>query len=243
MTNNSESHNLEELLAGYVLGNLDEVERAWLNKQLAVNPELKEQVKQLEATLSLMPYGLPEDVPQTNLRSKILANAQPQSSTSPNLNYLAWIFSTITTLVGLWLGVNNLGLRQQLALTNNQLQQQQELVALLRQPNNRLVSLKGLDRLSTASGSLFIVPQANKAVLALQNLEPLEGQQVYRLWVVSQGKETGCANFTPDEKGTVHLQFYNYALNDAGSIFVTIEPEADTEQPQGSPIMTDYHSL
>ena len=243
MTNNHDSHKLDEILAGYVLGNLDEVELAWLNQELAVNPQLREKIKQLEAILTLMPYSLPDNVPHSHLRDKILAKAQLKSHKSHSFNRLSWIVSAVTALSTLWLGINNHGLRQQLALKNNQLQQHQELIVFLRQPNNSLVSLKGLDRLPQASGSLFIVPEEKKAILALQNLEPLSGKQVYRLWAVSQGKKTGCANFTPDENGTVHLKLSNNALNKANSLLVTVEPEADTLQPQGNPILTGAYSL
>lgn len=243
MTNNHDSQKLDEILAGYVLGNLDEVELAWLNQELATNPQLNEKIKQLEATLTLIPYSLPDTVPNSHLKNKILAKARPKDHKFNRFNRLIWIISAVTTFSTLWLGINNYSLRQQVAVKNNQVQQHQELIALLRKPNNRLVSFQGLDNLPQASGSLFIVPEEKKAILALQNLEPLSGKQVYRLWAVSQGKKTGCANFTPDEKGIVHLQLSNDALNDANSLLVTVEPKADTLQPQGNPILTGSYSL
>lgn len=233
MTENPQSYNLEEILAGYVLGDLDEAELVWLNQQLAANPHLQTKVAQLESTLTLMPYGLPEDVPQNDLRSQILAQAQaPSISKSSYLKQRwRWIINGVIAVSALWLGINNLNLRQQLAIKENNIQQQQELITLLRQPNNRLVSLQGNQ---TASGSLFIAPESKTIVLALQNLEPLPGEQVYRLWAVSQNKKTGCANFVPDSEGAVHLELTSdEALFDASSVLITIEPEADTEQPLG----------
>ena len=225
MNNNYESYNLEEILAGYVLGNLEEKELAWLNEQLVVNPQLQQQINELEATLTLMPYSLPQNVPSSDLRSKIcpkITNSnQAKYSQTWKLNRLAWIISGITALTSLFLGVNNYGLRQELAINHQQLGQQQELITLLRQPRNRLVSLQGLDDLPTASGSLFIAPQEKKAVLALQNLAPLSGKKVYRLWAISQEKTTGCANFIPDDQGIVHLELSNNALKDANSISST----------------------
>ncbi|MDJ0534591.1 MAG: anti-sigma factor [Xenococcaceae cyanobacterium MO_207.B15] len=243
MTNNSESHNLEEILAGYVLGNLDETELAWLNEQLVANPELREEVKQLQATLTLMPYDLPQDVPESNLRQAILNNVETKPSHQPRLQRLSWIIGAVTAFSTLCLGINNYGLRQQLASTNSQLQEHQELISLLRQPNNRLVSFQGLETFPTASGSLFIAPQKHKAVLALQNLQPLSGNQVYRLWAVSQEKKTGCANFIPDKEGKVHLELSNDDLSNANYLLITVEPEADTPQPEGNPIMKGYYSL
>lgn len=241
MTNNLQSHNLDEILAGYVLGDLDESELVWLNQQLAANPQLREKVSQLESTLTLMPYGLPEDVPQNDLRSQILTQAQPQSRSAKYR--WSWIISAVTAVSALWLGLNNFGLRQQLALRDHQLQQQQELITLLRQPNNRLVAFEGNNNVVTASGSLFISPESKTAVLALQNLEPLAGKQVYRLWAISQNKKTGCANFTPNAEGKVDLTIApDDALFDANSILITIEPQADTEQPLGSEFLTGSYS-
>ena len=241
MTNNSESYNLEELLAGYVLGNLDETELTWLNEQLVANPQLKAEIKQLEATLALMPYDSPQHIPSSNLRQAIVDNVTIQYADQPRFKGLGWVIATVTALSTLWLGVNNYSLRQQLTATNQQLQQHQELISLLRQPNNRLVSFQGLETLPTASGSLFIAPAQQKAVLALQNLPSLSGKQVYRLWAISPGKKTGCANFIPDQEGTVHLELSNNALTNANSLLITIEPEANTIQPKGNPIMKgDY---
>lgn len=232
MINDPRAHNLEEILAGYVLGDLDEVELVWLNEQLAANPQLREQVNQLESTLNLLPYALPEDVPQNNLRSQILAQAQPKS-VSPKYRW-GWIISAVTAAGTLFLGINNLSLRQQIAVTENRLQQQQELIALLRQPNNRLVALRANNDVVAASGSLFISPESNTAVLALRNLNALPGKKVYRLWAISQDQKIGCSNFTPNAQGEVHLNLSSDdALFNASSISITIEPEPDTDQPLG----------
>ncbi len=241
MTNNPQSYNLEEILAGYVLGDLDEAELAWLNQQLAANPKLKQQITQLESTLSFMSYALPEDVPKNDLRSQILAQAEPQPK--PIKYRWGWIVSTVTAIGALWLGVNNFSLRQQIAFRDDRLQQQQELISLLRQPNNRLVALQGNKDVVTASGSLFISPESNKAILALQNLKPLSGKQVYRLWAISQDKKIGCANFTPNAEGKVHLELSSdEALFGASSVLITIEPEADTDKPLGSEFLTGSYS-
>ncbi|ELS01350.1 hypothetical protein (DUF2337) [Xenococcus sp. PCC 7305] len=246
MANNYESYNLEEILAGYVLGNLDEKELTWLNKKLVANPQIQQQIDELSATLTLMPYSLPQNNPSSDLRGRICDSIAQKNQVKypnfPKLNPMAWVISGIAVVSTLLLGVDNYSLRQKLA-NNNQLHQQQELIGLLRQPHNRLVSLQGLEELPKASGSLFIAPQQKKAVLALQNLAPLSGKKVYRLWAVSPEKTTGCANFTPDEEGIVHLELSNNALKNANAILITIEPEADTKQPQGNTIMNGYFSL
>ena len=241
MTDNSEFENIEELLAGYVLGNLDEEELALLNRQLQANPKLQEQIAELETALTLIPYSLPEELPEKDLRSQILIEVKTKSSVRDKLDRWGWIISAITTVSTIWLGFSSYNLRQQLALREGEMQKQQELIALLAQPNNKLVSLTASDNVNS-SGSLFIAPHKNKAILALQNLQPLSGNQVYRLWAISPKKTIGCVNFIPDKKGKIHLEFGDDALIDAERISVTIEPEADTLQPQGNKILTGSYN-
>jgi len=242
MNNNSQPHNLEEILAGYVLGDLDEEELAWFNQQLAANPQLRGQIIQLESTLNLIPYGLPKDVSENNLnlRSQILAQVKPKGV--PFKFRWSWIISGVTAAGALLLGINNFSLRQQVAMTEDRLHQQQELISLLRQPNNRLVALRANNDAVATSGSLFISPQSNTAVLTLKNLDSLPGKQVYRLWAISQDKKIGCSNFIPNAQGEVHLNVSSDDVLNASSISITIEPEADTEKPLGQEFLSGSYA-
>ena len=239
MTSNSEydhDDRLEEILAGYVLGNLDEAEMTWLNQQLITNPQLQEQIDELTTTLNLMPYGLPEEHPSPSLESSVLTGVQTRS-TNRSVFRWGWIISGVTILSTLFLGWQNYTLKRQIAQINKQLQEQ-KLVSLLFESNNRLVSFQRTNELTTSKGSIFISPRSQKAVLALDNLQPLSGTQTYRLWAVSDGKKTGCANFIPDQQGKVFLEISNNDLNEASSLLITIEPESDTKQPQGNVVLT-----
>ena len=232
MIDNPQSDNLEEILAGYVLGDLNETELVWFNQQLTANPHLKERVAQLKLTLNLLPYSLPADIPQNNIRSQILTKTSPKPA-YPKYRW-GWIIGVVTVISTLLLGVNNINLRQQMAFIQARLEQQQKLIALLRQPNSQLVALNPHNRTVATKGSLFISPDSNTAVLTLNNLDALPGNKVYRLWAVSQDKKTGCANFAPNNRGEVYLDLSSdSALFDASSISITIEPRPNTEQPLG----------
>ena len=246
MNNNPKSYNFQELLAGYVLGDLDENELAWLNQQLVANPQLEEEIKQIQETLALMPYGLSSEKPSNDLRSNILASVSQKSKKSTispfKRNKLPWLIVAITTLTTILFGFSSYQLRQQLALKETELLQQQELTALLRQPNNRLMALKGVET-STTSGSLFIIPEEKKAILVLQNLASLPEDKVYRLWAVSQGKKTGCINFKPDEKGGVAVELSPQELTNAQSVLITVESQPDSFQPTSKPVITSSQSI
>ncbi len=66
--------NPQELLAGYVLGDLDAQEAAALAQLLTDQPELWADIKTLQATLEV---GLPQRLPPLAVREKIVSRRRP----------------------------------------------------------------------------------------------------------------------------------------------------------------------
>ncbi len=71
---------LQELAAGYVLGDLSSEERQLFKTQLELHPELAEEVRHLQDVLGAMPYGLPETPPPPGLRDRILVAAMTEAA-------------------------------------------------------------------------------------------------------------------------------------------------------------------
>lgn len=76
---------LEELMAGYVLGNLTPEEAEEFRQLLTEHPELAEEVHRLQEVLEVLPYALPEVAPPLHLRSAILESASVDSIPTPSL--------------------------------------------------------------------------------------------------------------------------------------------------------------
>ena len=256
-THDSQPHNslqTEELLASYVLGDLTAEEVAKVNELLASRPELLEEVKHLQETLALLSFALPEDEPPQFLGSQILQAAKENNTE----NSLLSIAQKVSRRRKVWLGsagafaasfIVGLGfyshhLQQKLVVTRKELSYYQETIALLRQPNNRLLSLKGIGKKFEASGSFVIVPSSGKGVLSLQNLSPLPEGKVYRLWAVTNGEKVDCGDFevNPQGKALVQLPVDNSMVN-ISSALVTIEPLEPVSQPTGETVMRGGISL
>ena len=75
MTESLLPERLEELIAGYVLGNLSSEEAEELRQLLTEHPKLSAEIHRLQEVLELMPYALPEVNPPQHLRSAILEAA------------------------------------------------------------------------------------------------------------------------------------------------------------------------
>ncbi|MEL6384015.1 MAG: hypothetical protein AAFQ89_16495 [Cyanobacteria bacterium J06626_18] len=77
------SDDLQTLAAGYVLGDLSSDEMAQFQQLLAVHPELAQIVESLQETLSLLPYGLPQQTPDVSVRSRLLGTVKASISSAP----------------------------------------------------------------------------------------------------------------------------------------------------------------
>lgn len=243
MVNGRENPELQELLASYVLGDLTSEEAAEVKKLLDNHPELIAEVNDLQETLALLPFALPETkLPQT-LSSQILQAATISTTTQITSNQSRkkqlWqtIAATIAASIILGLGLYNYRLQQQVSTIRQEVSAYQDTIALLQQPNINLLSLEGIKVNSQASGSFAIAP-TGKAVLSLQNLPKLPKNRVYRLWAVAKGKKIDCGDFKVNEKGKVLVQMpVDSSMIRVSSALVTVEPLQPVEQPTGEIVM------
>jgi hypothetical protein len=128
--------------------------------------------------------------------------------------------------VSKWLGLLGLLALAALAFDNFQLRRQlslaqqatpDALAQMLQRPKSRLVTLTanpgtpsaGTPPAGTAAGGtlLFTPGQWQQVVLSIQDLPPLEGDQVYRLWLTLANDQTlFCGEFKTNAQGRVSVQ-------------------------------------
>lgn len=112
---------IQELAAGYVLGDLDSAEAEAFRALLVEVPELQAEVASLQEALAMMPYGLDEELPDGGLRSQILSAAhttltphQPiPLKTKRSRPQLPWVMSGAATALALGCGLTTLHLSNQ----------------------------------------------------------------------------------------------------------------------------------
>ncbi len=165
-----------------------------------------------------------------------------------------WLAGTIAAgLVGV-LGFQNYRLTQQVAGLEQQVQVAQQLdqqtalvkyresIDMLRQPDNRLITLKGMA--DQSSGSLILFTLDKKAALNLKNVPPLPDGRMYRLWAMVEGRKVYCTEFQPDGSGMVSLMIPLDQLGAARQVAVTIDPQAaPTVEPVGDMVMSGAVSI
>ena len=233
---------LEELMAGYVLGNLSPEEAEELRQVLTQQPELGTEVAHLQEVLELMPYALPELAPPQHLREAILeaADVSIKREPTPKEFRLPWskIAGSVAALLVLALGLDNYLTRQQLSTVQAQVARQKDVIAMLENPNTHLVSLKGMEQASAASGSIVMTPGESKVVLILQNLPVLPKGQYYQLWAVVNGEKMPCGEFNASSQGTVFAKLSNPPSSEVTALVVTVELSPTPISPAGPMVMT-----
>lgn len=243
MTWSMSSEHLQQLLAGYVLGDLDPDEAAEFERLLVDYPAIAEEVTQMQKALEL-PY-VSEVEPPARLRSAIMdAHAQQKNldTVKPSRSPFLWsrTINVAAAVLIVVLGVNNYYLRQ--TLQESQIETQR-LAALT-------YSLKGTKEANTASATVAVNPNELEAVLTVKNLPRLPPGKVYVLWTVLKQD----APFTTDPKGAILTEVFNvdaqgnvsrpiivpkvYRSGElVSTVAVTVEDAASPQRHQGTPIM------
>lgn len=239
MTTSALPENWQELLAGYVLGDLNADEMALVQQWLVRYPEVAAALEDLEETWQTLPYGLPQQAPPPHLRQQVMASVQPvapasrieRDSRRGPRPWMGWGLSagwaaTAVALVGV-------------AVDNNRLRQENQsaeaIVASFSQPSNRLYALAGTDAQPQASGRLVIDPASQSALIVTQNLPSLPSDQTYRLWAIAGEQPTYCGQFNPDHDRSINQwQLPEHACETAPvQMLITRESVAAPLVPQG----------
>jgi anti-sigma-K factor RskA len=200
------SKQIELLIAGYVLGDLDVAEAAEFEQLLTENPAIADEVARVQKALELS-YAPAEADPPPSLRSTILtaSNQAPTANTpadkqlrlTSRRQIFPWGKATgvAAALLIAALGINNYRLWQTLQATQTQLQQ----------TNTLIYSLQGTKTATQAIGTMVVNSNKLEGVLNVQNLPTLPPGKIYVVWTVV-GKNTP---FQTDPKGAILTQVFS----------------------------------
>lgn len=203
---------VDALLAGHALGDLDELERAQLAELLRQQPALRQRLDEFSTTLELLPLALPANtVPPPSLRQRLLAG--PAAPRLPGLIAAA-------------LGLGLLVMGVQLHRTQAQLAQLQRQLASGNpfSTTSRRLPLRAMAEEGAASGEVIVTGNPTHNMLMVEGLPPPPPAHTYRLWATVNGRLVGCVPFVPDGKGHVAMPIPTSPTSQASSVAVSIEP-------------------
>jgi anti-sigma-K factor RskA len=241
---NDSEDKLDELMAGYVLGDLSPEEAEDLQQLLERQPEKIQDLDSLKATLGMMPYALPPMNPSPKVWTAIAESIEGDRQFKPIQKPFSRIgypvMGSIAALLLMLLGWNNYQLRQNLITAQTEVAYQKDVVAMLQNPETHLVSLKGMDMAARASGRVIMTPGEPKSVLILQNLPTLPQGKYYQLWSIVNGKKVASGQFNADKNGTVLLKLPTPSALEVSGLLITLE---ESSAQNDHPLMVMTSSL
>lgn len=242
------SEQVQLLIAGYVLGDLDPNEVEEFERLLANDPMIMQEVVQTQRALDLA-YAPPEVEPSAHLRDAIMAAASAKSSSMPvsvlRLDRPGFPWNKA-------MGLAAAGLIVALAISNYRLWQTLEATQVGPEPETLTYVLQGDRSTRTAASAAVVVvnPETLEASLTAQDLPPLPLGKVYALWTLPKPG----APYTTDPKGAILIGTFQvdskgnatktvvvpeiYRSRDlVAKVAVTVEDATAPQRHQGKPVM------
>lgn len=231
---------LEELMAGYVLDALSMSETAEFESYLQADPQIAQQLADMQQVMGLIAYSAPSLQAPTDLWEKILAATETTETTqtaetkatpfvpSSFFSRISWpkvaIIGGAIALLGM--GIDNLLLRQRLTLMEAAVHQSEV--------ETRGFALQGTQAVSHASGSVVLDLESGKAVIALHQLPALPPGQTYSLWAITQHKKVFCGKFNTNASGHL-IQEVPIPIKEYDSTVVAMEISRESANSPHSP--------
>lgn len=250
--------------AAYVLGALDEEERIAFEDRLAVDPELREEVRSYAEVVPTPTPAVTPVQPPSHLREKILSQVRSETPSAPEeaartpqvkplpprSNPIPWVLfaASLALAVAFALATrvaNDRALTAESALQTaesalqsalDENSRKDELLSTFLGPNVRTASLSSTGE--APSAHLFWNAENNQVMVAAFNLPPAPSGRVYQLWGIADGEDpVSLGLFQTGEDGTaLAVQPVPPGLSFTLSA-VTEEPDGGSPQPTTTPFL------
>lgn len=246
-----QENNCERLL-DYLNGQLANEESAEFEKHLATCPSCQEELKELQQVMEDLPYASEAVTPPAGMKDRVLDHIFAEKhGTESNSVKTVIPQSTDTSkrlkrrivmpVLAAALAASLLG---NIYLVMNEKETTEDDI-----PEERAIDLdetrKAVDLAASegyeAQGSAAIVGQGERGELIIQaaNLEALEGEEAYQVWLLKDGVPSRAGTFLPDTEGKGAVSFsLDGELQDWDTVAITKEPTPESETPQGDILLS-----
>ena len=229
---------VDELIAAYSLGAVDDAEAALVRRHLPDCPECQDTLLRMTEVVAVLPLSLEEVEPPAELRERILARvagapASPgeAGAMAPTIGKLlvlrrvpSWApLAAAAVLLAAMFGWN-ISLQTRSTGTPAPTTQQASLV----------------DTSHSAVGNVTYMKDQQLAFVNFRSLTAPAAGTTYELWVIPRGgKPQASGVFLPNPDGSAVLVL-NRSINHGDVVAVTEEAPGGVDQPTGAPVITAH---
>jgi hypothetical protein len=155
-------------------------------------------------------------------------------------------FATLLIVVALGLYTNSLIDRAteheaRIAALTNDMEQQRELLAILRAQNVEMVLMSGTESVPAGYGKIVWNPAARAAIVQVANLPVNPPDNTYQLWIIQNQQPVSAGVFSVRDEREGYFNIVTLDIPDRTAIdgfTVTLEPKGGSPQPSGTMYLT-----
>ncbi len=225
-----------ESIPAYALECLDPEEREQVAQHLAQCPACQAELRAYQSLVGELSLAVRQSAPPAGLRQKILgATVHVPSKAAPQPGIFSRLGKFFQVSMPVW-GAVSLVLVIALVVSNIIAWQQ---VQSRQSPQNfHLITLSSPDPSSKETALLVISDAGKYGTLVTDNMDMLNSQQQYQLWLIKDGNRTSGGVFSVNESGYGWLRVESQtSLLDFTSFGVTIEPKGGSPDPTGAKVL------
>jgi anti-sigma-K factor RskA len=222
---------IRELLPSYALGAVDFPERAQIEAALAASPDLQAELAALQLVVDQLGTAVPQIKPPADLGKRLMEKASRSGKISgrdPSVRWRYYALAAAVVLiiffgVAVWSGLN-------------EAKQPDRISRILANEQSVWINLAGSQGFEDIDGALVIDPTQEWAVLQVKNLQILEPEKTYQLWLVRDEERRSGLLFRPDVTDPMLLIDLPEDFETFQAVGVTIEPEGGSPGPTSDPV-------
>ena len=228
-----------ELLPAYALDCLDEEEARQVAEHVAACHFCRAELRAFQEVTGQLALMAPDVPPPPELRARLQERIQSLKSTRSEPTHLPSmrrpLFGSLRP-VGALMG---LVLLLVLLASNILLWQRLNHLEVLTGPlGMRAIALQNTDAAPQASAFVIVSSDGENGVLVVDELQPLDADHEYQVWLVRGEQTTSVAVFSVDESGYRGMRIEApESLIEYSAIRITIEPTGGSEAPLGREVL------
>ncbi|GBD18180.1 hypothetical protein HRbin27_00672 [bacterium HR27] len=224
----------EPALVDYALGELDPTDAARIARHLETCATCRATLQRIEEALGWLGTAVPQIEPPPTLRAQVLAATTGEERSRWRLAWARGLLAAAAALlvIALVLAVTRADRRL------DELMVRQAAVAAVLAETDWSTAMRGeAPGFPSVVGRVYLDPDGERAVVALEGMPPPERGTVYQLWLVrTDGRREDGGIFVPDPAGRALLVVAaNAAWDSYQGMGITMEPAPEgSPQPTGS---------
>lgn len=241
------------ILEAYALGELSQIERAEVEKNLSLYPALREEftkIEQVQEQLLMQAAMKPRAIVKANLFEKINQKPEAKIISMQPASTITWRYATAASLViallssylaynywGKWkesessltnLIAQNQRIAQDYNNVNLRLDRMESDLKITSNPAFTRVVMKGTPNATESVASVYWNAQTKEVYLSIQNMKELSKENQYQLWAIIDGKPVDCGVFDYGIAGLIKMKT---AFASPVTFAVTVEPRGGKSSP------------